>query len=418
MNSVKKLVPDSIIKKLLPLYHYLWAKLSAVWYRHPSKKIIVIGVTGTKGKSSTVEILAEIFRQSGKKVAQSGTIHFKIGDEDIPNLYKMSMPGRGFMQQFLRRSVDAQCDIAILEMTSQGAAQSRHVGIELDALLYTNMAPEHIEYHGSYQNYKDAKKLLAVSLEKRSKNGRPTYVIINGNNEEAYNTYKNIPAGEKIISKFSQDGFPTVTSTNPVEIQYDKKTTLTSPLTGAFNAENILLATVTAETFGVSLESAQKGINMTKVIKECGQDFEVIVDYAHTPDSLQAVYKAFSGKRIIGVLGNTGGGRDTWKRPAMAKIAQENCDKVILTDEDPYDEDPHKIIDEMKGEIDEKKLDIIMDRREAIAQALSYAKTGDAVLITGKGTDPYIMGPNNTKQEWSDVEVAKEELKKIYARTA
>ena len=139
-----------------------------------------------------------------------------------------------------------------------------------------------------------------------------------------------------------------------------------------------------------------------------------IVDYAHTPDSLTQLYKAFKDQPKVCVLGNTGGGRDTWKRPEMASIAETYCDHIILTNEDPYDEDPRQIVDQMaKGINDKEKLDIIMDRREAIKTAIEKAPAGGYILISGKGTDPYIMGPNNTKEKWSDAEVVKEELARL-----
>jgi UDP-N-acetylmuramoyl-L-alanyl-D-glutamate--2,6-diaminopimelate ligase len=147
-------------------------------------------------------------------------------------------------------------------------------------------------------------------------------------------------------------------------------------------------------------------------IKE-GQDFDVVVDYAHTPDSLRALYKAFENHKKICVLGNTGGGRDTWKRDEMAKIAADMCDEIILTNEDPYDDDPQKIVSDMASAIPEAKPIVIMDRREAIAKAISLARSGDSVLITGKGTDPYIMGQNGSKIPWSDAQVVREELRKI-----
>jgi UDP-N-acetylmuramoyl-L-alanyl-D-glutamate--2,6-diaminopimelate ligase len=145
------------------------------------------------------------------------------------------------------------------------------------------------------------------------------------------------------------------------------------------------------------------------------QDFEVIVDYAHTIDSLRALYEAFPTERKICVLGNTGGGRDTWKRKSMAEVADEHCSHVILTNEDPYDEDPRAIVDAMKEGLVKHEPEIIMDRRQAINRAISLAGSGDAVLITGKGTDPYIMGPNGTKQEWDDATVAREELAAVLA---
>ncbi|MEN9338187.1 MAG: hypothetical protein RIQ41_501, partial [Candidatus Parcubacteria bacterium] len=148
---------------------------------------------------------------------------------------------------------------------------------------------------------------------------------------------------------------------------------------------------------------------------EEGQDFTVIVDYAHTDDSLRKLYEAFPSSRKIAVLGSTGGGRDGWKRPVLGKIADEYCDEIIVTNEDPYDEDPMKIMSEVASGITAHTPRITLDRREAIAQALSLARTGDTVLISGKGTDPYIMGPHGTKIPWDDTTVAREELKKLLA---
>ena len=188
---------------------------------------------------------------------------------------------------------------------------------------------------------------------------------------------------------------------------------------------NILSAATAAETFGIDTETMKKAVRnysyipgRVERIRE-GQDFDVIVDYAHTPDSLQALYDAFAGKRRICVLGNTGGGRDTWKRDEMAKIAERQCDEIILTNEDPYDDDPQKIVSDMASAIPDAQPLVIMDRREAIRAALrlaSLAQGGNkdtAVLVTGKGTDPYIMGANGTKIPWSDAKVAAEEIRKL-----
>jgi len=148
---------------------------------------------------------------------------------------------------------------------------------------------------------------------------------------------------------------------------------------------------------------------------ECGQDFTVIVDYAHTPDSLQAIYDAYPNQRKICVLGNMGGGRDSWKRPEMGRIADSTCDEVFLTDEDSCDEDPLAIVTAMAAGM-ERKPEIILDRREAIRAALKVARPGDAVLITGKGTDPYILGPKGTRTPWSDSRVACEELEQLLGK--
>lgn len=182
--------------------------------------------------------------------------------------------------------------------------------------------------------------------------------------------------------------------------------------------QNALAAATVAKALEVPTDVIKRGLEKVSVIPgraetvEAGQDFTVVVDYAHTPESLKALYGAYAGKRRICVLGATGGGRDKWKRPVMGKIAADNCDLVILTNEDPYDEDPRAIVDGLAGGMQNIKPEIIMDRREAIARGIALAQSGDAVLITGKGTDPTIAGPRGTKTPWSDAAVAREEIEK------
>ncbi len=201
----------------------------------------------------------------------------------------------------------------------------------------------------------------------------------------------------------------------------------TVPLPGLFNLQNILAALTLADAMGIPQATSKKALEHIAPVAgraervEKGQPFTVVVDYAHTPDSLRALYSTYAGpsikpgvnKRIIGVLGSTGGGRDAWKRPAMGAIAEEFCAVAILANEDPYDEDPQKIINEIAKGFTSKKAHEIIDRRKAIREALREAKEGDAVLITGKGTDPYIMGPHESKEVWSDKRVAEEELAKL-----
>jgi UDP-N-acetylmuramoyl-L-alanyl-D-glutamate--2,6-diaminopimelate ligase len=196
-------------------------------------------------------------------------------------------------------------------------------------------------------------------------------------------------------------------------------TKIKSHLSGKFNIYNILAATTFAKSQSISTETIKNAIEKFRGIRgrveriEEGQDFTVVVDYAHTADSLEKLYEAFQNTKRICVLGNTGGGRDKWKREVMGAVADKYCSDIILTNEDPYDEDPRAIVEDMTTGIKNVDFQIIMDRREAIHKALSIAETGDTVLITGKGTDPYIMGPNNSKLEWDDAEVVREELSKL-----
>lgn len=414
LYHVRKLIPSALFRTLQPAYHLTLSFLAALWYRFPSRDIKVIGVTGTKGKTSVVEITNALLEEAGYQTALSNTIRFKIGNESTDNLYKMSMPGRFFVQRFLRKAVKAGCQYAVLEVTSQGALMKRHLFIQFDALGFTNIAPEHIEAHGSYEKYVEAKLSIAEAVAKSKK--RPTVFVGNADDKE----FQRFNAKDFTIKKpYSiADAKPYNVFKEGLAFTYEG-TLMRSPLSGEFNLMNILAALGVARTQDVSLDSCKRAIERFDGIRgrvekiDEGQPFKVIVDYAHTPDSLSALYKVFEGSRRIAVLGNTGGGRDTWKRDEMARIAERECDEIILTNEDPYDDDPAQIVLDMAKAFTKKEPRIIMDRREAIRTAVSLARPGDAVLITGKGTDPYIMGPNNTKIPWSDAEVAREELRAL-----
>ncbi len=398
-------------------YHYLLALLSAVIFGFPSRKLKVIAVTGTKGKSSVVELVSAVLDEAGYKTAHASTIHFKIGEKKERNLHKMTMPGRFFLQRFLRRAVRANCTHAVIEMTSEGARQFRHKFISLDALIFTNLAPEHIESHGSYENYVAAKVSLARALERSRKRGK--ILVVNGDDKEAPKFLEVFTAGAEIIYTKKDAGNPVVSSEG-VAFEW-RGARINSKLPGEFNLYNILAAGSFAAAAGIPIEKIRDGIAKITSIrgraeKIEGADFSVIVDYAHTPNSLEKLYQTYAGKYRICVLGNTGGGRDRWKRPVMAGIAERYCDEIILTNEDPYDEDPEHIIHEMATGIQHKQPTLILARRAAIREALHRASKGDAVLITGKGTDPFIMWPHGQKEPWDDAAVAREELAKILAQ--
>lgn len=423
LYTIKKFIPKPLFDALAPIYHYLLALSGAVLYRFPSRKLAVLGVTGTKGKSSTTEMLNAIFEAAGYKTAILGTIRFKVGDKSEPNLRKMTMPGRFFVHQFLRRAVNARCEVAILEISSEAAKQHRHRFIGLDGLIFTNLSPEHIESHGSFEKYRAAKLSIAKTLGRKLKNRS---VIVANADDPAGDLFLNCGADERYPFSLS-DGKPYELTASGVKFTF-KGEIINSPLRGLFNLYNMLGASTLAYAFGVSTLSIKEGLEKLSLIKGRvefvkvegekfkDQNFDVVVDYAHTGGSLTELYKAFENQRKICVLGNTGGGRDKWKRPEMAKVADTFCDEIILTNEDPYDEDPDQIIKDMLPGLTNHEAKVIMDRREAIREALRQAQGGDAVLITGKGTDPYIMLADNQKLPWSDFEVAKEELEKLLAK--
>jgi len=416
LRLIKKIIPTKIYYKLLPVYHLTVAFLSALWYRFPSREIKVVAITGTKGKTTTTEIVSALLEAGGHKTAIVSTLRFKIANETRRNLLKMTTPGRGAMQKILRDAVNAGCDYAVVELSSEGAKQYRHAFIELDALIFTNLSPEHIESHGSYENYVKAKLSLAKALDKSPKKNKT--IVVNTNDSEAHNFLAfNI---KNKIGFSLKDAEPyNLTEDGSTITWYD--TEIKTKLAGLFNIYNILAAATYAKSQNIKIDDIKKSLEnfngvlgrMQKVYSSkyrAKQDFDVIVDYAHTAESLKSAYSVYHSKRrMICVLGSTGGGRDKWKRPAMGKVANDYCAEIILTNDDPYEEDPDQIVCEMSRGI-EKNYEIIINRREAIREAISHAKPGDVIMLTGKGTDPYLMEAGGKKTPWSDAGVAEEEL--------
>ncbi len=393
----------SFLKKITPffllsLYHYILAFLGAFFYCFPSKKLKVIGVTGTNGKTTVVKMIFGILREAGYKVALLDSISFKIKDKEEVNMLKMTMPGRFKLQKFLKRAVKAGCQYAILEVTSEGIKQHRHRFIKFDTAVFTNLSPEHIESHGSFEKYKRAKGMLF----KATKN---IHVVNEDDKNSGY--FLKFPAKKKIL--------------------YGEKDKTLLPnkinLLGEFNNYNALAAIQVGLSQGIDLDICQKAIEKIKIIpgrmeKVVSKPFEVIIDYAFTPNALEKVYKTLKPEQgdqeagLICVLGSAGGGRDKWKRPVLGEIAAKYCKEVIVTNEDPYEEDPLKIIEQVaigaKG-----KAKKIPDRREAIRKAFEMARVNDKVVITGKGCEPWICVKQGKKIPWDDRQVAREEFDKI-----
>ena len=416
--KIKRFIPFF----LLSWYHLSLAFLGALIYGFPSKKLKVIGITGTKGKSTVVELTGVILEQAGYKIASLSSIKFKINKEEWSNKLKMTMPGRFRIQRFLRKAVKSGCRYAILEVTSEGILQHRQRFIDFDVALFTNLSPEHIERHGSFERYRQAKGKLFKQCKKNH--------IINLDDESAeyfleFKATKKCGYGLEVSSLHSVIAKNPQTLNNRIKFSV-KNTEFNLALSGKFNVYNSLAAICIGLSQGVDLEISKKALEKVKGIPGrmetvMEKPFKVIVDYAHTPDSLEKVYQTISNfqlpaSSLICVFGSCGGGRDKWKRPEMGKIAAKYCDKIILTNEDPYDEDPSRILSEIKSGIPDTKyniLNIILDRRKAIKKALKAAKQEDTIIITGKGSEPWMCLANNKKIPWSDKEIIKQEIRKI-----
>lgn len=398
LRKIEKFIPRKLYKFGQPYWHAALSTVGAIKYRFPSKKIHVIAITGTKGKSSTAEFVNAILEGAGYKTALLSTIRFKIGDESKPNLFKMTMPGRFFTQKFLRESVDANCDYAIVEITSEAARFYRHLFVDIDTLIFTNLTPEHIESHGGFNNYLACKLRIAKSVKGSKKKIRSVIANISdkhGAHFLVYDVDRNI-------------GYEEFDSKN-IKLSVD----------GDFNKMNALAAKTFAKSINIKDEIIDEALFSVKEIQgrvqhiNAGQNFDVIVDYAHTVDSLEKLYKTYADRHIIAVLGACGGGRDKAKQPLLGAVADKYCDTIIVTDEDPYDDDVDEIIENVASGIKNHVAQKIRDRRQAIYTALSLAKSNSIVIISGKGTDPYIMRANGEREKWSDAKVTKEEIEKI-----
>lgn len=436
---IRKLAPAPI----LSAYHLGVVCVAACWYGFPSRSMVVIGVTGTKGKSSVVWMLAKMLEYAGMRVAASSSILFKIREQEWANPHHQTMAGRFRLQAFLHQAKKAGCTHAIVEVTSEGISQHRHRFIDFDVAVFTNLSPEHIEAHGGFENYKHAKgKLFQLLAHARGKaaTGRAVEKISVVNRDDTYADYFLRFAADKKYSFSARGACPHKPEKHetcfPAEhVRADASgmsftlggVPFSSPLVGKFNAYNAVCAAVTAHALGVDFSVSRDAYAQIKEIPgrmqfvRAGQKFTAIVDFAHTPSSFEEVFRAAQGLkrtrgRIISVFGSAGGGRDKWKRPELGMIAARHSDAIILTNDDPYDENPDEIFSSIAKGISSAEfkgsLDIIADRTNAIRAAVRMARPDDVVLFLGKGTEHSIM-IGNEGLPWNEKNVVAEAIKDI-----
>ena len=405
--NIKGILRKITPRFLLKTYHYKLALIGAFAYGFPSRKLTVIGVTGTSGKSTTVDFITRIFEENGDKVASMSTVRFKIGEKEWKNQLKMTMPGRMKIQKFLKQAADAQCKYAVIEVTSEGIAQFRHKFIDFDAAVFTNLTPEHIESHGSFEQYRKEKLKLF--------SGTKNIHIINADDENARH-FLAIPAKDVVTFgiKNPADVKPENVSTKQGISFSVKGIDFAMPLIGSFNAYNALAAIAVATAKGVPLHTCKAALEKVQAIpgrmEIVSKNPLTIVDYAHTPEQLELTYQSLKDRPLVCVLGSCGGGRDKWKRPVLGEIAGRYCKEIIITNEDPYDEDPMEIIDQVaKGA--GGRAQKVPDRREAIRKAFSLTKDMETIIITGKGSETVMCVSEGRKILWSDRETVIDELK-------
>lgn len=403
------------LRPLINLRHLWYAWSGARAYGYPSEELFVIGVTGTSGKSSTIDFLRQLLEQCGHTVGSLSTVDFYIAGSRQMNDKKMTMLGKTAIQEYVRKMVIAGCSVAIVETTSEGRVQHRHRFINYDIMALTNFYPEHIDSHGSLAAYRRAKVDLFryTARQKRKKLEGP---FAKASKRKAAVVNADVPG----VNDFLQENFDEAVTfgtsdhsdfhISNVSMEKDglhftcRSTALHAPVFGMYNATNIACALAIAAASGVPTEKLFAAVSTLKPVagrierieEAQAKGFQVIVDYAFEPVAIAALYdvaRLFAPKRIIHVFGSTGGGRDVERRFTVGEYVGTHADICIVTDEDPYDDDPMDIIRDVAsavkkaGKREGETMHILASRRDAIRKAISLAKPGDLVLITGKGSE-------------------------------
>lgn len=434
MNNLKDYLRKVLPKSVILWTHKVRGMIAYYYYGKPSTHLKVIGVTGTNGKTTTCNMIAEILEKANYKVGLATTINFKIDKKEWTNKTKMTTVSPFQLQKFLKECVKAGCHWVVIETTSHAIAQYRNWGIKYDIAILTNITHDHLDYHGNYEDYRNTKAKMftegSINIINVDDKAAKYFSEIESKRLVTYGLDKpDVPhlekpevMGKKILLEPGSTMFTVITPIG--QIAYELK------LPGKFNVYNSLAAISVAVALNIHLQVTKQALESIEVIPgrmekvDLGQSFTVLVDYAHTPDALEKIFQTLEvakRARIISVLGACGD-RDRSKRPILGALAGRYADIVIVTNEDPYTEDAVKIIEEVaagvprgvhQGEpkVSNKNFFKVLDRKKAIEKAITMAYKDDIVLITGKGAEE-CMVVGHEKIPFSDKKVVKEVLLK------
>ena len=424
---------ENISVLLVPDMLNALAVIVPYFYDYPARKMRVVGITGTNGKTTTTYMLREIFRGAGLKVGLIGTIQILIGDESFP--VRNTTPNVIDLQKILTEMLDKKVDVVVMEVSSHALAEHRVAGVEFDTAVFTNLTQDHLDFHGTLENYLRAKTKLFDMVSRRGRKQNKTAVVnVDDTASEEILRHclcKKISYGLKSAAdlrgteiNLRADGMEMRLGTRNKEqgtssfLVSNSSFLINLHVTGLFNAYNVLAAAGAATAENIRADVIKHALENFKSVPGrferifSDAPFQVIVDYAHTPDGvknvLQTAAQIATGK-IITVFG-CGGDRDNSKRPIMGKLAAEFSDVVIATSDNPRTEDPEKILDEIEVGLGDKAHERIVDRRAAIFRAIELAEAGDIVLILGKGHETYQI-LNTGTIHFDDREVATEAIK-------
>lgn len=425
VHAVRKTLPPSAVHQVEDSYRKSRARLVAARYGNPARNLHVIGVTGTNGKTTTVNYLNEILKESGKKTAMFSTAVIEIAGKKRLNDLNATVASVATMQKFFLEAKKAHVDYVVMEFPSHALAQHKLAGVPVEMAIMTNLTQDHLDYHKTMENYAAAKaKLFKL---------QPDYIVLN-RDDEWFDYFNQFPANKLKITygkhadaeaHIDHDKLYRRGSEANITIDHQTKLDLATALPGEFNVYNMVAASAAAYLLGVSLHDIVEGVANLEGIPgrferiEAGQEFDIVVDYAHTPDGLEKLLTAarsITKNRVLLVFGATGD-RDKGKRPIMGEIAARIADRIVLTDEESYNENPQIIRDMVRKGIEtakgSAKMMEIADRREAIKKALSVARKGDIVLITGMGHEQFRI-VNGKRLPWNDGAVVREILAELH----
>lgn len=428
LNPIRKIIPKKLFRLGQPVYHFLLALSGNMFYRFPGRKLICIGITGTNGKSTTAELVNSILKASGAKTGLLSTIAVEIAGERVDNTTNRTSLGRWQTPRYLRKMVKSGCRYAVIEVASEGIIQYRTWGIPFDVAIFTNLTPEHLNTHKTMTNYRNAKgRLFANVAVSKKKPGVKKTIIVNA--DDKYAPYFNaFPAKAHFTyglkkGEFRAQGIKQKNETLEFTVQEGaKKQLLATSLLGSFNVYNILAAYCAGRALGIEEKAIKKGLEAVKQVPGRMQEIKnkkgirVFVDYAMTPDSYEMLFDELRGLtkgKLITVFG-AAGERDRAKRPQIGEIAARKTDQIFLTDDEPYNEDPEKIIAEVEAGIKKtnfKDYKIIRDRKEALKKAILAATPGDVIVVPGMGHQKYRNIGGNKKIAWDEAKIISELLK-------
>lgn len=395
-----------------------YGKLCAAWFDHPEKKIKIIGVTGTNGKTTITNVIKNILMSYGIKTGLIGTIRNEIGNEPVHT--DNTTPMAFDYMQLLDKMVKADCKYAVMEVSSFGLVQNRIGPTHFNIGVFTNLTQDHLDYHKTMENYYQAKKMMFDECD---------FALVNIDDDYGKRLLSEICCpkasyGSSQEADYYSDAAKIKADGTSFWYCFDGKSKLVNmKMTGMFNVSNVTAAITVCMKAGIPLEhiletiADYNGVKGRCEIIPTGRDFTVICDYAHTPDAIENILqsvKQYTEGRLICLFG-CGGNRDAKKRPLMAKAAAKYADRLIITSDNPRDEIPEEIIDDILAGLKDSRIpfDVVVDRTEAIYHSLKIAQKGDIIVLAGKGHEDYQVLPGNEHIHFDEREIVSEGLKLI-----